>query len=260
MLLALGVSARNTQAGPITMSSFAASAPNIFASPSSNAYVFNALQGIDQNGATTGTAGQPTRYQSGTAFLPGDFIVTSFPSWQGEANPAAPFDNEFGNRVHFGLRVEGDGTHNFSLSMLNNDMNSNDPLNILDNDGGFSVYGAHRVGINYGADGIRQTGTNLVAAGDDTVIASGSASQLIDLLLYVGVGNALEATDLASLQDSLDYINGNAPFVVSNRYWLSDGTNTLAETYATATAVPEPATLTLLGIGAAVAVLRRRRS
>jgi hypothetical protein len=40
-----------------------------------------------------------------------------FNSWLGVANPSAPFNNEFGNNLYFGVQIMG-GTQSFSLSEL----------------------------------------------------------------------------------------------------------------------------------------------
>ena len=178
-------------------------------------------------------------------------IVTSFPVWRAEENPAAPFESELGNRMHFGLHVLGNGEQ-FSLSELHYDMNSSDPGNTFDFDGAFDgsdVYSATRWGIIYNPNG------------PPTVLNAGqSASTLVDELIYVGIGNGLEALSAIALSDSVAFILGNGPFHVSTRYWLERDGVEIATGEGVAT-VPEPSVLALVALGlAGVGVTSKRRS
>src|SRR5579864_3949579 len=163
----------------INMTECFSSAPNRFGSPSWDGYLTNAIAGIQNGCAATGDSSQATYYASGTQFTPGQLIVTDYNSWDGLVNPGGAFLNELGNRLHDGLRVDGTNGTKISLSELRFNMSSSDPGNELAFAGGFNgtdVYNSARVGIIHGVS--------------DTFITSGSATQLVDELIYVGIGNA----------------------------------------------------------------------
>jgi hypothetical protein len=248
-------------AASISMESYASSAPNVFGSPSWPGYLSNAMTGLANGGATTGTAGQPTLYSSGTIFAPGDFIATGFNSWKGIENPGPPYEGENGNRLHFGVRVKGNGQQ-FALWDLNFDMHSNDAADSLAFSGNYngSNYSERRFGIDYGLDG-------MLGGGDDTIYNSGqSGALLVDELFNVGVGNAFAAYDSNQLADALLYIAENQYFRLDNRYWLTDRLgNTLAETSTYAATgedmapVPEPTSMLLLGSGLLIGIRKRKK-
>lgn len=91
-------------AGEITIRQFASSAPNAAGSSSWAGYVANAMNSLQNSpGTPEGSAEQPTYYSTlGNTFTAADAMVTSFHSWKGQADPAAPFANELGNRIHSG--------------------------------------------------------------------------------------------------------------------------------------------------------------
>lgn len=229
----------------ITMTECFSSAPNAFGSPSWASYVSNAITGI-QNGCTaTGDPTQPNYYQSQTTFLPGQLIVTDYNSWDGQANPTGAFSGELGNRLHAGLFVtdNGNSADQFSLSELNFNMSSSDAANSLGFAGSFDAtdsYSLTRVGI------INNPG------GGQSLVTSGSSTQKVDELAYVGVGNAFcsgspvdcGGGSFTSIGDLISYMNSNAPFSVSTHYWLQDGTGPVISSVigtADVAATPEPA-------------------
>lgn len=251
------------QAGPYThtMIQTPSIAPNAYLSPSWTTYYTNAIAAI-QAGATTWGAPGPGQYNAVTSgwVLPGDVVVSSFNSWRGVA-PGA-YAGEFGNRLHFGLLLLGNGQM-FRLSNLWFGMSST-PDNFFQFTGGrgtadpFTSYNPWTVGIDYGPDGVP-------GGGDDTVYTSGAATQLVHALFYVGVGNSIDATSEpgATPQDQLNsamnYVSGMG---ITNRYCLYDDIGdelVCSDSHIDIVPEPAPALLMLAGLGGLAAVRRFRR-
>ena len=242
------------------MTVIASSAPNFLNFSSFSDYSDNALNSIENGLGNIGDRNfDPTAYEQymdGERVSVFEVIVSSFNSWRGVADPTAPFDGEFGNRLHFGLHVLWDGATQFRLEDLLFDISSSDGL--LDFNGDFVGldYNAFRVGIDWGADRMK-------GGGDDSIITSGAATQFIDELIYVGVGNAYDASGFpgATNQDKINAVPASLDFSidVTGLYTLNDsGGNFLASGSTTLTIVPEPAAMTVL-FGASVTCLLRRR-
>jgi len=263
--------AQGAGAAPITMTVVASSAPNAFGSPSFAGYAANALNSLENGLGNIGDRNtSPTAYEIlGGTFQPGDMMVTSYPSWRGVANPAAPFGSELGNRIHFGLHITGDGTVQFKLNDLTFELLSSDgALDFVGDFIGFDFNGTTRYGIDWGAD-------NAKGGGDDTIVAgAGSGLVLVDELVYVGVGNGYwpggddpdPSNPLLGRQGALDdvsaYILGNK-IVFSGSYCIT-GTDDVeycaGERLVTENRVPEPASLMLVAAGfVAGGLLARRR-
>jgi hypothetical protein len=250
--------------GAILTQVFPSPAPNAFGSPSWNpGYVQNALNALENGLSSVGNpATTPTAYYQVTTEGDRDNIVTGFPSWKGFVNPGAMFGaafaNELGNRLHFGVHILGNGTQ-FSLSELSFDMESTDAGDIFQFVGDFStpsdVYSSTRVGINYGPDHIKGTA-------DDVRISSGPATQVVDELVYVGVGNALAGGDVScpgSNQATMDcvkaFYDSISPFNITTTYTLRNANGGLLSTGSATVlfpaAVPEPATWGFMIVGLA---------
>ena len=132
----------------------------------------------------------------------------------------------------------------------------------LDSSGDFSGsnYSNVRVGIDYGADRMK-------GGGDDTVITSGSSTQLIDEFIYVGVGNAYDAssavgdTNQQKLDNTFRAIRTTPVFDVTGTYTLFDSGGSLLGTGSTfITVVPEPAGCTVVVLLSMMFAGRRRSS
>lgn len=266
------VSSAGSSFGAVLIQVFPSPAPNAFGSPSWNpGYVQNALNALENGLSSVGNpATTPTAYYQVTTEGDRDNIVTGFPSWKGFANPGAMFGaafaSELGNRLHFGVHILGNGTR-FSLSGLSFDMESTDAGDIFQFVGDFStpsdVYSSTRIGIDYGPDHIKGTA-------DDVRISSGPATQVVDELVYVGVGNALAAGDVAcpgTGQAALDcvkaFYDSISPFNITTSYTLRNANGGLLGTGSASVlfpaAVPEPATWALMIVGLAGLAWKRRR-
>jgi len=204
--------------GAITIDVYASSAPNASGSPSWAGYVVKALYALENGLATNGDRlTDPTGYERAPAVVPpGDIAVTSFYSWRGMLNPAAPFASEHGNRMHFGLHAYGNGTAQFRLEDLTFALHSDDPWDSLVFVGDFLgySYSSTRYGIDWGADRAK-------GGGDDTVYTSGHGTTLVDEIVYVGVGNAWwpsGGTPQADMDDYFAWLAADGPINVTCTY------------------------------------------
>jgi hypothetical protein len=183
MVAALLAAGAKAQAQSVTITIIPALAPNAYGSPYWNAWVSNATTAIINGYTTCGDPSLPSYYQRAPAVIAAtNCMVTSFPSWNGMANPGtvfgANFAGEYGNRIQFGIDIKG-GTNLISISQLSFTAHSTDPSNSLDftfAQGSYN-YSASYIGIIYGPV------TN-------TYITSGSPTQLVNEIVGRGSGNA----------------------------------------------------------------------
>lgn len=243
----------------------ASSAPNFLSSPSWSDYATAAVFSLENGAGNIGDRNtDPTAYEQfsdGMLISSNEMIVSNFASWRGQANPPAPFNLERGNRLHFGLHILGDGTMQFNMDQVEYEITSDDG-NSLGFSGDLSGdnYSTVRVGIDWGADRMK-------GGGDDTTITSGPGTQLVDEFIYVGVGNAWDASTQPgpSDQDKLDQVRQSLfpdyPITVTGIYRLNDGGgNTLATGSTFVVVVPEPGAAVLLaGLVLSGFGFRRRR-
>jgi hypothetical protein len=187
-------------------------------------------------------------------------MVSSFNSWMGVAGPlASPFNNEYGNRLHFGLHAYGDGISQFTLEDLTFAIHSSEPGDSLVYVGNFIGlgYSATRFGVNWGAD-------RAIGGGDDIVYTSGNGTTPVDELVYVGVGNAWWPSpppfpEQAAMDDAAGWILDNSPLITGSY-------SILGYTGSDSVAVPEPTTmiagaLLLLPFGTStLRILRKNRA
>jgi hypothetical protein len=238
-------------------------APNAFGSPSYGAWVSNSITALHDGAATAGVAGTPSFYSAQSSVTAAEVIVTPFASWRGQADPGtvfgAAFANELGNRMLFGLRIDGGGTQ-FSISQLSFNATSNDVGNLLGF--GFAAgtynYGLEYQGVNAGVDGI-------LWDGDDVFITSGPNTLLVDGLVGRGSGSSF-AADICpgcTVAQQQQAINDAAHF--DGQPTSFTGTYSLGAATGSGTfsiAVPEPSTWALMiaGFGLVGGMARRRRS
>jgi hypothetical protein len=249
-----------------TLQVIPSSAPNAFGSPSWAGYSANALNSLQNNLGNIGSrATDPTAYEiAGPIVQPGDFMVTTFNSWQGVAGPlAAPFTSEEGNRMHFGLHASS--ATPFDLAEVTFSISSSDPANSLsyvDDLSGCNFNGTTRIGLNWGPDGIKGTSDDILYTAGNV----GNDQTLVNELFYVGAGNALwpggsdpnpgnpAGGAQAAIDDTTNYIMGNAPFAITGSYSILGNTGS-----ATVTVIPEPATISLLAMALGGLMLIRKR-
>lgn len=231
-------------------------------SASFDGYSVNAQNALENGlNAIGDPATQPTAYQSANAIgtdqfevATRDLIISSFPSWRGQAAPTGAFANEQGNRLHFGLHILGDGTR-FSLAQLEFESSSdifNPDLTVFT---AASLYDEFRRGINYGDDGVKGGGDDIVYMDDE------SADLPIDELILTGVAVNLPiapsgATDQEQLDSLITQLNDLSPFHLTGTYTLFDDdinhTNVLVSGSADVQVNPEPTTALVIFVVALV--------
>jgi hypothetical protein len=237
----------------ISISVFPSLAPNVYGSLSYPAWENNAIAGLMTGSSTSGDPTLPSFYQqiANGANIP-IWIASEFPSWLLQANPGTVFGpayaGELGNRLYFNLHVVGNGQL-FSISQLSFQATSTDAGNFL----GFNVnagnynYNSGYVGLNYGPDGIKGTG-------DDILITSGPNTQLINELFARGSGNApgvMNSDPGVTNQDKIDNALANIPsnFIFNGTYTLSTDGGDVNGSAFVVVGVPEPTTIALSGLG-----------
>jgi len=260
-------------------------APNVYGSASFDPAADNQFTALRTGASSAGTPGTPTYYQAITGPVSyGNIIATNFNSWKGVANPGAPYGSELGNRVHYGLFINGNGSQ-FSISQLSFAFDGNGASNYFDfNFGTGYQYGAYDYdgGGNYGGYvGILKGLDGIVGTADDVFVTSGADSQLVDALIGRGSGMA-DAVYCGAVPDTSGpcgagnqgYIDNEIAFIQADGFTQLKGTYSLlnangaptstgsATVVFAAAGVPEPATwaMMIMGFGFIGASLRRRRS
>jgi len=219
-------------AGPI-LSVFPSISPNPWWSPSWEDYARNAVYALENGLSAYGTPGTPAYYQQITTFLPGQVVLTGFPSWQGQAPPPPGFENEYGNMLFFGLHVISDTP--FTLADLNYDEFFFGYIDSFNFTGQFFWYDLVGLYINGGV-----TRYDELNPGNDSVP--------IHQLFFVGLGNGFYVDDPADLPGALAAIMALGP---PDAY--GTGTYSIGQAFGsgTATLIPEPCTVSLLALGLA---------
>jgi hypothetical protein len=266
-VLAISLAAAITARAQVTVTTEATMAPNIYGSPSWNAWVANGFYAAENSLSSYGAAG-PSQFNVAPVSLPvAANFVTGYPSWMGQADPAAPYNNELGTRASFVAVINGNGTlinmNNFGITM-----SSSDPGNALgvswpnnSIEPGDWTYDQYDIGLVF------SNGLNI--SGGFTIVNSGDPGQEVNEIISIGAGNAYasytaaEGGDDPNLGDTdqqiLNYDIAQAPSSYNFTGTFTYGT---ASGSATVQFIPEPGTVSLVGIGLAglLFVVRRRKA
>jgi hypothetical protein len=264
-----------TSSFAISIQVFPSLAPNFFGAPSYAGWEANALAAI-QSGAVSSfdptsqpAPLDPTTYTGQISqMFPWQNVATNFNAWYGVAAPnslGALLTSELGNRLTFGVRITGDAAQfgnggQFALRGLAFALSSTDGANTFGFAGDWDTdpFCASPGACDYGDAlyGIRRNTDGTIAS----IINSGSRDQLVDELIYIGIGNALEALSSDPGATNQERIFGQAalvaaPYQITAVYTLGG----MSGQASVNVVVPEPSSW-ILALPAVLVLLRRRRA
>lgn len=227
-------------------------APNVYGSPSYSGYLANALYALQNGLSSYGDSTKPTYFSAVTSPISrSSAVVTGFKSWMGQADPTGVFANELGNRMTFGVFIQGNG-EKISISQLSFLAQSVGDSNQLgfSNAAGVYTYNANWVGIIYGTDG-------------PTYITSGLNTQLVDAIVGRGSSCSYAAYEKSGFthQQLIDKV-ANSPTAQWTSYtgtYTLGGVSGSGSFNALGSAVPGPAAALAFVAGLAATAKRRRK-
>ncbi len=191
------------QSSGLTFRVWTSPAPNRYTSEGGiawNAYqswVANAMNSIENNKGNIGDPSKdPGAFRIVNRLVPREYAVSGNPSWRTIINPTAPFNDQYGNSMHFPMHVKGDGAVRFKYEDFSwciwtvalqgshcNTMKLTRPHSSGAWDRVDCTYGW---GYDWGADRAK-------GGGDDTKVCGGTQTErgnfdttLVDELFYVG--------------------------------------------------------------------------
>ena len=266
--ITISLAAAMSSSAQVTITTQATMAPNAFGSPSFDTWAANGIYAVE-NGLTSYGAAGPAQFNVTTSPLPVTAnFVTGFPSWMGQADPAAPYNSELGTRASFVSLINGNGSL-ISISHMGVFGSGTDPGQALGFDWpensilpGDWFYDATDIGIIY------NNGLNTL--GGVTIVNSGSGDQQVNEIISIGAGDAFAgySTDLppgATDQQIIDADLAGMPGYEFTGTFTYGDTN-LDGSYSSSgsatfdfTPVPEPTTMTIIIAGALLLPLRMLR-
>ncbi|MCP4189931.1 MAG: PEP-CTERM sorting domain-containing protein [Planctomycetaceae bacterium] len=174
-------------------------------SPNWSNYVLNAIAGVQSKTNIGNRDTSAAAYEViDRRIRPEEIIYTPFHSWRATADPnpefTVPFLGEFGNRFHFGLHIVGSSDRQFALSDIDWRLESDDVGGYFNQSGSLAgaAYSATRVGIDWGPDGVR-------GGGDDVILSGGQpGTDLVNEFIYVGIGDGFYSSEPTALTDQDD--------------------------------------------------------
>ena len=126
LIVAISLVAAMSASATVTVTVDATMAPNGWGSSSYATWAANGIYAMEYGLTSYGAAG-PAQFNVTTSPLPVSAnFVTGFPSWMGQADPAAPYNNELGNRASFVAVINGNGSL-INMNGLGMTMTSSDP-------------------------------------------------------------------------------------------------------------------------------------
>jgi len=219
LVVFMGMAGAAAYADAPTITVIPSVAPNqTSGSPSWATYESNALYALENGLSSYGTPGTAGYYQavanSGQVTL-AQTLVTSFPSWDGIADPTGNYAGEYGSRLLFGAVVNGNG-NTIELSNLSFNWTWDGQGGWYSGDYGEGyTYNAHTIGIIDNSDGSitvlnnGQSGTTPV----NEIIATGTGGGIFamydDLYNTDGTMNTSSNDYQMLLADGITDSNGN---------------------------------------------------
>ena len=198
------------QSAPLTFRFLSAPAPNKYTAVGGVAWTAyqnwapKAMQAIEDGKGNSGDPGSdPSAFELIPAMIPRYYAVSSHPSWRGLLNPKSPFNDQYGNAMHFLLHVKGDGTVRFKVEDLSwcvwttgtqGAACTNMALTPPHSSGAWDrVDCSFGWGYDWGADKKKGGGDDTKVCGGDQQNRGSIDATLIDELFYVGASYAHDA-------------------------------------------------------------------